>query len=469
MTRTPPARTAGGADGGHAQEWELAQLRRVLFRAAAGDGGSVVVDGPPDSGKSSLIAQALSSGPRMPLLVLSGLQAESPYDGAALSRMLSTVSARLRLRDAAPGGRAPAGVSLAPVAEVPESGLLELSSQLTRDLVSLAGELGLTVVADDAQWLDRLSLDVIGFVARRLAGRPIAMLIATTDFAGQARSLAGITRLELRARPAAAPEGIAGKVAVSLSTGPDGSAPLAAAGVEIRMLGGFEVRRNGVLTGPHRGLPTQALKVIALRRRLTVDELEELLWPKEPSSSLTRGRVRTLIYRVRTTYGPVVERLGDEVRLAAGVSVDAHVFEERAARLQAADLAGDRKAAARAEALVAGYGGELLPADRQSDWTREAREQLSRRFLQVVDMAEAAARSAGDLERALRLNEEAIRMDPYDEERYLRAARLLSDHGAPSRALAILTRSRAATARLGLPPSSAVDELARRIRAGAGG
>jgi DNA-binding SARP family transcriptional activator len=73
----------------------------------------------------------------------------------------------------------------------------------------------------------------------------------------------------------------------------------------------------------------------------------------------------------------------------------------------------------------------------------------------LVDDAEATGRSA----EAVRLLEEAIALDRYEEERYVRAARILIARGSMSRAAAVLRRARATTTELGVPVGVAVTEL----------
>ena len=46
-------------------------------------------------------------------------------------------------------------------------------------LADAAGERPLICVVDDQQWLDRASAQALGFVARRLAADPVAMVFAT--------------------------------------------------------------------------------------------------------------------------------------------------------------------------------------------------------------------------------------------------------------------------------------------------
>ena len=48
-------------------------------------------------------------------------------------------------------------------------------------LAEVAAERRLVIVADDVQWLDRPSRDVVSFVGRRLGNDPVALLLAARD------------------------------------------------------------------------------------------------------------------------------------------------------------------------------------------------------------------------------------------------------------------------------------------------
>ena len=63
-------------------------------------------------------------------------------------------------------------------------------------LAAVAEEQPLVCVVDDAQWLDRVSVQTLEFVARRLLAEPIALVFAVRD-PGNAEYLAGLHELEV--------------------------------------------------------------------------------------------------------------------------------------------------------------------------------------------------------------------------------------------------------------------------------
>jgi DNA-binding SARP family transcriptional activator len=196
--------------------------------------------------------------------------------------------------------------------------------------------------------------------------------------------------------------------------------------------------------------------------QVPVDELVETLWP-EAGPGVGRTRLRNVLSRVRETVGDLVARDGDLVRLAVGTDVDARRFEEQAAKALAASTAGDPAAVEMARVAVASSSGELLPGDRFAAWTTVPRERLSRWYLALIDVLIDDAVATDRPAEAVRLLEEAIALDRYEEDRYARAARILVGRGWRSRASAMVRRARAVAAELGVPVGDAVLDLEREL------
>jgi DNA-binding CsgD family transcriptional regulator/tetratricopeptide (TPR) repeat protein len=179
------------------RERESAILAEAV-RAASGGGpgpgaggvglGALVLRGEPGSGRTQLLETALIGRPETARLVrITGVAAESRLPGAAVHRLLSRL-----------GGRLPGPGPLARGAGVDQLGL----SLAVFEFLSRAADDGpLICLIDDADDLDRLSLHVLGFAGRRLAGRPALILIATTatgqEPAGAGDPLAGLPELVL--------------------------------------------------------------------------------------------------------------------------------------------------------------------------------------------------------------------------------------------------------------------------------
>ncbi len=237
----------------------------------------------------------------------------------------------------------------------------------------------------------------------------------------------------------------------SAAGGEVGSAP-----VSVRMLGRFEVTGAGNDLTPPVGRAATIVKVLALRGAVTAEAAIDLLWDDcDPDTG--RARLRNLLNRVRSASGPIVERSGDLLRLAAGLEVDVDRFERAAARVGDTDPSG-RVGAARAALAI--YAGDLLPGDLYEDWAASARERLRRQHLALVDLVARDALEHHELDEALRLLDIGIDAEPYDVWRYRAAAEALRTQGRAASAAALAARGLRATGELGLPADPVLVALA---------
>ncbi|MEU3731567.1 AAA family ATPase [Streptomyces sp. NPDC033538] len=156
---------------------ELARLLRAVDPMAADP--AVVLVGDAGTGKSVLLEhvarRAEARGARV--LRAEGSESESSLAFSALHQLLRPVPDEVEglpgrqrgaMKDAFGEG---AGTS-APDLMLVAVAVLSLLS-------GLADHHPVLVVLDDAQWLDRASLDALSFAARRLAGEPVTMLLGT--------------------------------------------------------------------------------------------------------------------------------------------------------------------------------------------------------------------------------------------------------------------------------------------------
>ncbi len=245
---------------------------------------------------------------------------------------------------------------------------------------------------------------------------------------------------------------------------------LAAGQVEVRVLGRFEVRRDGreVRLAPQ--VARLVKRLVLGPEGLHVEQAVDFLWP-EAAPQRGRRRLRNLLARLSRAAGPLVVRRAETLRLAPGVAVDMVRFETAASEAIGAlrnggDLQGALRQARGANDL---YTGDLLPEDRYDDFALFARERLRRLHLRLLDAAAAAAAAEGDValaETCLRL---ALDADPADESRYVALARLLTASGRLMPAADLCARARALARELGLRVSPTIAELELAIarRAGA--
>jgi DNA-binding SARP family transcriptional activator len=239
----------------------------------------------------------------------------------------------------------------------------------------------------------------------------------------------------------------------------DGQTPVVPVETDLQvvLLGRFAVERGGQDASPPPGRPATLVKLVALRGVMTLDEAVEVLW-EDADEEVGRARLRNVLNRVRAASGEVIVRREDALALGPGVVVDAIRFEEEAAAALRAPV-GARVGLARAARTRA--TGELLPGDRYADWASAPRERLTRRHLTLLDLVADDAIARGDLDEAGRLLDEAIALDPLEEERHVRLGRALLRQGRTAAARRIADRAVALCTDLDVTPG---DDLLRLLR-----
>jgi ATP/maltotriose-dependent transcriptional regulator MalT/DNA-binding SARP family transcriptional activator len=351
-------------------------------------------------------------------------------------------------------GQDRAAPSATPALLVAEAGLEARSG----DPAVVDGLLDRAIAAGPVPARERWRLTLLRALAALRHGDPRAGGLAAEAF--EAAAALGTPELPF-VRERAAAERL---VALAAESGSRSAARLATGhgAVSVTVLGGFGVTSGGRLVAMPEGQPEQLVKLLAASGgRLHADEAIEALWP-EVDPDRGRKRLRNVLNRLRTGAGELVVRDGESLRLAPEIEVDAIRFEEEAARALATGLPGERSALARA--ALARYRGDLLPDDPYEAWAAGPRERLRRRCLALLDLLAGEAEARGDAAEALRLLERGIDADPYEQERYLRSARLLLGQGRHVAAARVLRRARDVLERLGLPAPPELVELARQVR-----
>jgi DNA-binding CsgD family transcriptional regulator len=166
-------------------------------------GAVLVVEGEPGVGKSVLLDLAVrrTRGAGHRVLRAVGSESEAPLAFAGLHQLLRPVLAGLDGLPARQRSALRIALGLADPADHPDHGeapdpLLVGLAVLT--LVSdLAEPAPLLVVVDDAQWIDRASLDVLSFVARRMDSEPVTLLMGVRSAAVLPGFDKGYERLEI--------------------------------------------------------------------------------------------------------------------------------------------------------------------------------------------------------------------------------------------------------------------------------
>lgn len=194
MTAKGPA-----VPGLQGRERECAVLRELLADAVARNGRVLVLRGEAGVGKSALldyVAEQAGLDPKpFGVARVAGVQADIELAYAGLQQLCVPLLHRL---DELPEPQRAAlevafGLGVGPTPDRFLVGLAVLSL-----MAAAADDRPLLCIVDDAQWLDEVSLQTLGFVARRLLAEPVAIVFGVRDDdSGDAGLLAGLPELEV--------------------------------------------------------------------------------------------------------------------------------------------------------------------------------------------------------------------------------------------------------------------------------
>ena len=168
-------------------------LDRLLDAVRGGQSGALVVRGAPGAGKSALLEYAARRASGCRVARAAGVQSEMELAFSGLNQLCAPMLDRvdrlpvpqrdaLRTAFGLAGGAAPDRFLV---------GLAVLSL-----LSEVAGEEPLVCLVEDAQWLDRASAQILGFVARRLGAESVALIFAVRESSGD-RDLSGLPEFVL--------------------------------------------------------------------------------------------------------------------------------------------------------------------------------------------------------------------------------------------------------------------------------
>ncbi len=164
------------------RERELAACRDGLARATAGEGTLLLLEGPPGVGKTELVREARAAAAEAGLSTLEarGSELERPFAFGVVRQLLEPMVAGASGADPFAGAAAPA----ARLFEHDQQGSpgedagFEALHSLYWLMVHLADRAPLLVLVDDCHWVDQDSLRFLAYLAQRIEGLPIAMLLA---------------------------------------------------------------------------------------------------------------------------------------------------------------------------------------------------------------------------------------------------------------------------------------------------
>jgi DNA-binding CsgD family transcriptional regulator len=162
---------------------ELAEVDEAIAAALTGDGRAIVIEGPAGIGKTALLEEAARRAADHGMTVISaqGAALERDFGFGAVRQLFEPVIARadagLRNRLLA-GAAALAGPVVAPDADqapTQQSAVMHGLYWLTANLAALGA---LFIVVDDVHWCDVATLQFLVYLARRLEGMAVTLVVA---------------------------------------------------------------------------------------------------------------------------------------------------------------------------------------------------------------------------------------------------------------------------------------------------
>ncbi len=244
--------------------------------------------------------------------------------------------------------------------------------------------------------------------------------------------------------------------------------------LRIQLLGAFRLSTGDYSVGDDKFRLRKArnfIKLLALapNHRLHREQVIDWLWPDQDPTQAANNFYQAL-YAARKVLstcglpGPEILQLSEEVlNLCPNLNpwIDVEAFEDAAAQTRMNRIPAEFSTA------LDLYSGDLLPDDLYEEWTSERREALRRErmnlLLELADLYEADQEN----EKAITILQQAIEIDPLNEEAHARLMRLFALSGRRITALAQYeTCRRSLEKELGIEPSPDTASLFERIRSG---
>ncbi|WP_250034450.1 helix-turn-helix transcriptional regulator [Paractinoplanes maris] len=177
------------------RDGESTELDRLTAAVRTGESRVLMVRGEAGVGKTSLLEQLITRAAGFRVLRAAGVQSEMELAFAGVHQLVAPVLDGL---DRLPGPQQDAlrvafGLGAGPAPDKFLVGLAVLGL-----LSEVAGDPPLLCVVDDVQWLDRESVRVLSFVARRLSADPIGLVFGGRDAGDDLAPLPQLTVTGLR-------------------------------------------------------------------------------------------------------------------------------------------------------------------------------------------------------------------------------------------------------------------------------
>jgi DNA-binding CsgD family transcriptional regulator len=180
------------------REREKQVLDDLLAAVRQGSSRVLVLRGEPGSGRTALLDHLGAGAHGLDVLRLTGTETETDLPFAAVQRALLPLAPRIAALPApqADALRTALGTSSGPA---PDRFLVSLA--VLSLLAALSDDAPVLVLADDAQWLDRESLDLLAFVGRRLRAERVALVLSVRTGTPGAAAVSDLPTVDLAGLP----------------------------------------------------------------------------------------------------------------------------------------------------------------------------------------------------------------------------------------------------------------------------
>ena len=192
---------------------ETASLEGVLAAVRGGLSGVLVLRGDAGIGKTVLLEWAAGQAHDMQLARVAGIQAEMGMGFAGLHQLLVPFLGGL---DGLPGPQRQALESAFGLVAGPAPDRFLVGLAVLTLLTDAAAGQPVLCLIDDAQWLDQVSVQVLGFIARRLYADRVGMLFNVRAGEDPAAALAGLPEMTVGGLS----EEVAGELLAASAAGP---------------------------------------------------------------------------------------------------------------------------------------------------------------------------------------------------------------------------------------------------------
>ena len=173
---------------------ECATIDGLVEGARNGKAATLVLRGEPGVGKTALVEHAIGSAVDFQIVHMTGIEAERELGFAALHRLITPIIHRIAKLPEAQRGAMSSAFGLGPLTAADRFMVGLATVTLAAEAASFSP---LLCVIDDAQWIDRESIDALAFWGRRLYSEQCLLIFAERELFDEASPLEGLPVLHV--------------------------------------------------------------------------------------------------------------------------------------------------------------------------------------------------------------------------------------------------------------------------------